>query len=182
MTRRVEALLRRGLLLISVCMIGASIALAVKTFLSPTESTKIPTTIVSAKAAEPALQNDPKIAKLLSSKMNKTVVPRIEVVQKPAAPALSTLLRVKGIMDFGDPKTTEAIVEIIRANQIKTFKVNDTINEVGATITQIDAAVIFNYDGKSVRLSVNSAESADVPTAGFGTDGLSDGANRNTRP
>lgn len=179
MTRGIEAVVRRGLLLLSLCLIGGAIALAVKTFLSPPELPKMPSeTVAAEKKIEQAIQ-DPKIAKLLSSKMNKTVVPRVEVVQKPVAPALSTLLRVKGIMDFGDPKTTEAIIEIIRGNQIKTFKVNDTVAEVGATVTQIDAGVTFNYDGKSVKLSVNSGESADLPpTAGGGTDGLSDGTNR----
>lgn len=183
MTRGVEALLRRGLLLLSLCLLGTAVVLAVKTFLAPPESPKLPpAAIASEKKIEPHVQADPKIAKLLSSRMNKTIVPRVEVVQKPPAPALSSLLRVKGILDFGDPKTAEAIIEIIRGNQIKTFKVNDTIVEVGATLTHIDTAVTFNYDGKSVRLSVNSGESADVaPTAGGGAEELSDGANRTPR-
>ena len=176
MTRGFEALLRRGLLVLSLCLIGGAIALAITTFLTPPAPFKMPVaSAATEKKAEPITQ-DPKIAKLLASKMNKTVVPRVEVVQKPAAPSLSTLIRIKGIMDFGDPKTTEAIVEIIKANQVKTYKVNDTIVEVGATVTSIDSAVTFNYDGKSVKLSVNSGESAEVaPTAGGGADGLSDG-------
>jgi hypothetical protein len=180
MTRGIEALLRRVLMSVSLCLIGAAVALAVKTFIVPSAAPHVPALTIAADAKKAVVEPaDPRIVKLLSSKMNKTIVPKIEVVQKPAAPALSSLLRVKGILDFGDPKTAEAIIEILRGNQIKTFKVNETIAEVGATITLIDTGVTFNYDGKSVRMTVNSGESADAaPTAGGGADGLSDGSTR----
>ncbi|HYG77640.1 MAG TPA: hypothetical protein VEK08_21725 [Planctomycetota bacterium] len=110
--------------------------------------------------------------------MTRTVVPRIEVAPKPPAPNLASLLRVKGIMDFGKSQSNEAIIEILRVNQTRSFKVGETVPDAGATITKIDSAVTFAYDGKSVRLEVNATESAELPTAGIGGETLSDGSAR----
>ncbi len=85
---------------------------------------------------------------------------------------LETLIRVKGIMDFGDPKSMEAIIETMRASRTANYKVGDTIESVGAVVTKIDSAVTFNYDGRSITLNVNSGEAAEAPPPAAGNVGL----------
>src|SRR6188472_3168363 len=117
MTRGLESLLRRTLLMVALCLILGGAALTIHVFLSPPRPIKIEASTPFVARPEQSAAADPKISRLMAMKMSRTVTQKVEVVQKPPAPNLSSLVRVKGIMDFGNPKTNEAIIEIIRSNQ-----------------------------------------------------------------
>lgn len=176
MTRGFQLLLRRIIRVLAFCMFMAALTIGSQVLLSPPQPEAIELSLRSkndVSSEEKIKETDPKIARLLNTKMSKTIVQKVEVVQKPPVPNLSTLIRVKGIMDFGDPKTNEAIVETIKSNQTKNYRVGESVQDVHAVVTSIDSAVTFTYDGKSIRMNVNAAESAEVfPTAGGGSSAL----------
>ncbi len=89
------------------------------------------------------------------------MTPKVEVVVNPPVPELATLIRVKGIMAYGDPKDNEAIIEIIRINQTKTYRIGETVHETNAVITAIDKGVTFTYDGQTTRLEIKANERVD---------------------
>ncbi len=164
MTRGLEALLRKILNAAAVLLMTLAIVLGVKAAnyratATPAESL----TRSESKKTAAKVPVDPKLAKLSDLKMSKAGAVIIETISKPAAPPLSSMIRVKGIMDFGDPKTTEAIIESIRLNKTNNYKTGETVEGVGATVAKIDSTVTFNYDGKAVTLSVNGGESAEIP-------------------
>jgi hypothetical protein len=169
MTRNLEAIFRRALRVLSFLMLACAAALAVFIMLGKNAPTRLEVPkapdLTQKKENLPPL--DPRYTKLAVSKMTKTIVPTAETVQKPVAPNLGSLIRVKGIMDYGDPKTCEAIVESLRSNKTKSYRIGDTIDDVSAKVTKVDTGVTFEYDGKSVTLNVNSGETAEsAPTAG----------------
>jgi len=171
MTRGLQLLLKRLIRVITLILFLVAGIVAVNLYFSPPQAALIELkTLDSQKAPDSGKSkaSDPKLAKLLNAKMSKTVIAKVEAAPpKPPVPSLKTLVRVKGIMDFGDPKSNEAIVETIKGNQTKSYRVNERVHEVDAVITLIDTAVTFQYDGKTIRLNVNSSESAEVlPTAG----------------
>lgn len=164
MTRGLEALLRKILNAAAVLFMALAIALGVKVATyHATVSVIDPSTHSESRKTTAKVPIDPKLARLSQLKMSKAGVVVIETVTKPAAPPLSSMIRVKGIMDFGDPKSTEAIIESIRINKTNNYKSGQAVEGVSATVTKIDSAVTFNYDGKAVTLSVNGGESAEVP-------------------
>ena len=164
MTRGLESLLRKVLNIAAVLFMALAILLGVKvaTYRSSAIVTDPSTRSESRKAIAKA-PVDPKLAKLSDLKMSKAGAAIVEAVSKPAVPPLSSMIRVKGIMDFGDPKSTEAIIESIRLNKTNNYKSGQAIEGVSATVTKIDSAVTFNYDGKTVTLGVNGGESAEIP-------------------
>jgi hypothetical protein len=64
------------------------------------------------------------------------------------------LIAVKGIMDYGDPKENEALIELLRANRTLSCKAGQTMQEVNAQVVKIEKAVTFKYDGKNVVLGI----------------------------
>lgn len=164
MTRGIEALLRKILNAAAMLLLAMAIVLGVKvvTYRASVTADDVLTPTVSKKATA-KMPMDPKMAKLSELKMSKAGAAIVETVCKPVAPPLSAVIRVKGIMDFGDPKTVEAIIESIKLNKTNNYKAGQTVDGVSATITKIDSTVTFNYDGKAVTLSVNGGESAELP-------------------
>jgi len=128
-----------------------------------------------AQAQIPSTPN-PKIAQLAQTRMSKTIIVKPVVIEKPVPPplpGLSTLIKIKGIMDFGDPKTNEALIENVKSSQTKGYKVGESVQDVNAVVKGIDTGVLFEYGGKEVRLGIQSNESAEVaPVAGFEEQGL----------
>ena len=180
MTRTLEAVLRRTLQLLACVMLLSAMVLLVYAFSSsrtPSDgdiaAMESPGTVQGGQKA-PVL--DAKIERLAESRLNKTIIAaKTEAPPKPPAAPLASLIRVKGIMDFGDPKNNEAIIEHIKSTQTKSYRAGETLQDVGAVIVHIDSGVTFKYDGKDIRLNVNSEESAEIPpTAGSGNSVLSD--------
>ena len=181
MTRGLERLLRRVLTVLAYGLVLGGAVLCVDVFLSPPVPAAVEFSLpeVAGPKGDSISQPDPKIARLAATRMSKASAAKLDTPQKAPVPGLATLLRVKGIMDYGDPKNNEAIIEIVRANKTANFRVGDTIAEVNAVVTKVDTGVTFDYDGKSVRLNVYSGESVDSrPAAGSGLDGAADATQR----
>jgi type II secretory pathway component PulC len=90
---------------------------------------------------------------LAKQKMTRTIVKAPPAPPpKPAAPALNTLIRLTGVMDLGSTK--EAIIEIKKSKQSKSYREGAAIEDTGATIKNIQNSVLIDYDSKTFRLSV----------------------------
>jgi type II secretory pathway component PulC len=90
---------------------------------------------------------------LAKRKMTRTIVKAPPAPPpKPAAPALNTLIRLTGVMDIGGTK--EAIIEIKKSKQSKSYRDGAAIEDTGAIIKNIQNSVLIDYDGKTFRLSV----------------------------
>lgn len=118
---------------------------------------------------------DVNIDRLAGAQMTRPVMPKAEVVPpKPPAPKLSTIVRLKGIMDFGDPKTNEVILENVRTNQTRGYKAGQSVDGIDAKIIKIDSDVLIEYDGQKIRLKIDGEEAAEaLPLAGQNPEGLS---------
>jgi len=109
----------------------------------------------SSAPAHPALE------KLAQTNMTRTVAPKAAASQKPVAPPLEALIRVKGIMDYGDPKTNEAIIEDLRSGQAQNYKAGDKLKDLDALVKQVDVAVTLEYDGKTIRMDTRGGERSE---------------------
>ncbi|MBE7461898.1 MAG: hypothetical protein HS116_00265 [Planctomycetes bacterium] len=101
--------------------------------------------------------------KLSAAQLTQTIVPKARDAHKPPPPpALETLIRVKGILDFGKPDENEALVEVIKSQETSSYRVGQTVTGVQAQIQKIDAAVTFQYAGQRIELQVHDGSSADA--------------------
>jgi type II secretory pathway component PulC len=181
MTRRTEVLLRKAMDTLSVLLLLGGIGLAVWVYAGPQRTRDLEIELPQNSKAEPRVETDPKIKNLGGVKMSKTVTAKVEMPVKPPAPDLATLIRVKGIMAYGDPKDNEAIIETIRINQTKTYRVGETVPEANAVVTSINKdnkVVEFTYDGKTTRLEMKSHDRAEyrpVATPGEKPDAIAAG-------
>lgn len=171
MRRGTETILRRTLMFGAAAMLAGAIAISYQTFAIPVEAPRLNLTMPSEPPSAPKRISplDPGIAKLSSTKMTRTIAPviqKIEIAAKPPTPKLESFLRVKGIMDTGNAKTTEAIIEILREGKTRFVRVGEVISEANATVAKIDGSVVFLYDGKNVLLQVNGETGIELPADG----------------
>ena len=170
MNRGVERLLRRGLWGLSGITALAALVLLAVSFLSPPEALPLPTleSAPSPTGQKEMKRRDPKLEQLAGARLTRTVSAPAAAA-KAVAPLLQTLIRLKGIMDFGDPKVNEALIEDIRSGQTKSYRVGQVVEGVNATVTKVDSGVTLVYEGQTVRLEVQSeTHSETAPLAGPG--------------
>lgn len=179
MTRGMEALLRKSICAASGLLLLAGAGLGVWAFAEPDEDLSVsdPKPAPASKPPEQAPASPP-WDPLARARMTRTIAPKPPSAQKPQTPALDTLIRVRGIMDFGDPKTNEAIIEDLKSGKSRSYHMGERVHGLDAVITQIDSGVTFTYDGKTVRLEMRGNErsegrpmaspGSDVRTAGSG--------------
>jgi hypothetical protein len=168
MNRGVERLLRRCLWGVSALTAVAAVVLVGVSFLSPPEPLALPSlenapALPGQKAGK---RRDPKVEQLAGARFTRTVLAPAAAA-KPAAPLLQTLIRLKGIMDFGDPKANEALIEDIRSGQTKGYRVGQVVEGVNATVVKVDTGVTLSCEGQTVRLEVEAqTRSESGPLAG----------------
>ena len=163
MNRSSERLVERIFKVTSVaCIAGAAALVAISVKDRGTSEVLSPEAgqTTSSGKSEP-VKVDPKVSRLSGVKMSKTIIPKSTTAVQPPAPELHTLIRVKCIMDFGDPKKNEAVIESLRTRQSKAYKAGDTIADVNATITEIGETVTFSYDGKVLKMDMRINERAE---------------------
>jgi hypothetical protein len=163
MNRQAERVLQR-LVNASACvlLLGALVLLARMYLLSaPPSNLDTGFEPKFALSPEKTAQTDGRVAKLSNVRMSRPIATPSATKAK-AAPPLETLIRVKGVFAYGDPKDNEALIEVIRSNQTKGYRVGETIPEVNATVVKIDSSVTFQYDGKTLKLEIQNNQRADA--------------------
>lgn len=164
MNRTREVWLQRAMLSLSGLLLLAAGALLVLAFTQKEEEfaeAPSPQTADSSTRVSAAEAQNPALQKLAQARMSRTVTEKATASAKPVAPPLESLIRVKGIMDYGNPKTNEAIIEDVRSGRSQTYKTGEHLQEVDAVVKQIDSAVILEYDGKTVRMEMRSGERSE---------------------
>lgn len=176
MNQRIEKMLAQVLNLTSFAMVAAAgvVVYMALTYAPPVIAFKEVNAAVQVPSEQPT-GDDEIVRQLAGSKMSQTVVMKAEVAApKPPAPKLSTIVRLKGIMDFGDPKTNEVILENVRTNQTRGYKAGQSIDGVDARIIKVENDVWIEYDGQKIKLKIDGEEAAEaLPLAGQSQDALS---------
>jgi hypothetical protein len=178
LTRSGETLLRRLLSGGTLLLLAGALMLLAMAVLQPPTARDVDVSIKQYEASDKAESEvPPKVKALISTRMSRSIVAKPVENKSAPAPELSTLIRVKGILDYGNPKENEALIEIIKTNQTMSCKTGDAVQGVSAVIVLIDSAVTFRYEGKLCRLGTSSgeAESSSLPFAGRDAPVLSDG-------
>lgn len=184
MNQRVETKLAQVLNLTTVALVVAAGLVVYKAVTYAPPAITIKEVKPAAQAAPEQRTQDDEITQLAGAKMTRTVVPTVEAVPpKPPAPKLSSIVRLKGIMDFGDPKTNEVILENVRTNQTRGYKAGQSVDGVDAKILKIDNDVLIEYDGQKIKLKIDGEEAAEaLPLAGQNQGGLSLKKDEKTNP
>jgi hypothetical protein len=82
---------------------------------------------------------------------------------KPVLPALDTLVRLAGVVDYGPKTPKEAYIETKQNSQTRTYRVGDVVDPGGARVKAIDEGVVLEYDGKLWMLTDRGTSA--LPTA-----------------
>jgi type II secretory pathway component PulC len=176
MTKRMERWMERLLNTTTVLLLAGTLAVVYVAFKAEEVSVDFKTHSSPVESGPGRLEtSNETVRKLADTQMTRTVAPKAEVqAPKPPAPKLSSILKLKGIMDFGDPKANEAILENLRTNQIRGYKAGQSIEGIDAKIIKIENDVYFEYDGQKIKLDMNGDEAASsLPVAGQGEETLS---------
>jgi hypothetical protein len=171
MSRSAERLWRRSLIAATCGSLVIAAALLVSALLPVTPLSVSDIGHNDQTGATNQTLSDPKIEKLASVKMTRTIKEKSETVVKPPVPDLGTLIQVKGIFAFGDPKDTEAVIENLRTNQTDSYKAGNAVKGINASIVKIAKNVTFSYDGKEITMEIKSSDKAayaPIATPGFG--------------
>lgn len=112
---------------------------------------------------------DPLMEQLASAQMTRKIeAPPQPVAMRTLLP-LNSLIRLRGVMDFGDPNSNEAIIENLRTGETKSYRVGQVVDGPNAKVTRIDDGATFQYEGQDVRLEVpRDPETGSGPLTGPG--------------
>jgi hypothetical protein len=127
-------------------------------------------------AATPAVTEDGRrsqaLAILAEKRMSKAIAkPPAVVSAPPPRPALATLVRLSGIVDYGPKAPSQAIIEFLPGGQSKSYKHGDWIANSGARVARISDAVLLDYDGKLWILGFTGVEeSTEAPVMRTGSE------------
>jgi hypothetical protein len=168
MKRGMERVAVQGAWLVFVCVTLLAIGMVALLVARPPVPAQVPE--VKPPTAKPATPTrDPLLEQLASAQMTKKVeAPKADTAKRTVMP-LNSMIRLKGTMDFGDPKSNEAIIENIRTNETKSYRVGQMVEGPNAKVLKIDQAVTFTYEGQEVRLEVpRDPETGAGPLTGPG--------------
>jgi hypothetical protein len=167
MKRGMERVAVQGAWMAFVCVTLAAIGMVALLVARPPVPAQLPEVKPPmAKPATPA--RDPLLEQLASAQMTRKVEAVKETAKRTVMP-LNSMIRLKGTMDFGDPKSNEAIIENLRTNETKSYRVGQVVEGPNAKVLKIDQAVTFTYEGQEVRLEVpRDPETGAGPLTGPG--------------
>lgn len=163
MTPRAERRVRRGIISCAVLFGLGAAGFSVDAFLLPQKTRPVVLEDASSLPNGTPDNGDSRdLAALARQKMTKTIVkvvpPPPPPPPKPPAPPLDSLVRLTGVIDFGDQVPKEAFIETRQNTQTRAYKPGDTIGNSGAMVKTIGDYVIVEYDGKLWKLTPRSAE------------------------
>lgn len=168
MKRGMERVAVQGAWLAFVGVTLGAIAVVAMLVARPPVPASIPE--IKPPAPKPATTvRDPLLEQLASLQMTRKVeVAKDEPARRTVMP-LNSMIRLRGVMDFGDPKSNEAIIENLRTNETKSYRVGQMVEGPNAKVLKIDQAVTFTYEGQEVRLEVpRDPETGAGPLTGPG--------------
>jgi len=170
MKRGLERLAKQSGWAVFMCTVLCAIAVVSLLVARPPEPAQIPE-LQPTKGQAGLAQTDPLLEDLAKARITKNVPPPKppEPPKKTVMP-LRSLVRLKGVMDFGDPNSNEAIIEILRTGETKSCSAGKVINlapNPNAKVLKVDSGVTFEYQGKEVRLDVpRDPETSSGPLTG----------------
>ena len=152
--RRVRRILWAASLLMGLGALGLGLAVVAY---PPT-----PRPLPAQPAVLPDVSSLPSKAELDAFAQRKMSRGIVKVVQpsppKPAAPALDTLVRLSGIMDYGPNSPREAFLEVRSSSQTKGYRAGDSLAAHGILVKSITEGVVVEYDGKLWMLTDKGAQ------------------------
>ena len=95
----------------------------------------------------------------MSQSVHRPAPPVAAVAITPTVPALSSLLKLKGITDYGNPKLNEALILVFeqggRGGETDFYKAGENVRGVNALVLQVGGDVLLRYDGRELVLKLN---------------------------
>lgn len=138
MTNRMEKWLERLLNVATILLLVGGLALVYSALNAEEVVVEFKSSARPAEVhQEPSELSNEKIQLLAEKQMTRAVLPKVEAAPpKPPAPKLSSILKLKGIMDFGDPGSNEAILENLRTNQTRGYKAGQSIEGIATKLIE----------------------------------------------
>jgi hypothetical protein len=170
MTHRAERLLVRVLWTAwGALAAGGLCGLAAALFLSrpPRELPRVPELVLAG--AGSSGRADGAIEALAAKRMSKHVAveaPR-ELPKGPSGPVpLDSIIRLRGIMNFGEKAPAVAVLELPGEQKTRSFQAGDTISKTGAVLKAVGETVVVEYDRRRWKLTYKGAQELPAATLG----------------
>ncbi len=116
------------------------------------------------------LKAKPDLEALAGKRMSKGMAERPRPAAKPVAAAgpapIDSLIRLKGVMDFGPKQGAIAVLELPAEQKTKSFQAGDAIGQTGAVLKVVGEAVVVEYDQRRWKLTYKGAQ--ELPAAPLG--------------
>jgi hypothetical protein len=111
---------------------------------------------------------NPDVETLAAKRMSKAVAERPRDLPKAAAgPApIDSLIRLKGVMDFGPPQGSVAVLELPAEQKTRSFQPGDKIGETGAVLKTVGETVVVEYDKRRWKLTYKGAQELPADPVG----------------
>jgi hypothetical protein len=105
---------------------------------------------------------------LASRRLTRRVAERPrEEAAAPKGPApIDSVLRLKGILDFGKSRPAVAVLELPAERKTKSFQAGETIGATGAVLKSVGDTVIVEYEKRRWKLTYKGAQ--EIPAGAVG--------------
>ncbi len=114
-----------------------------------------------------APRGNPDVEALAGKRMSKGVAERSVNLPKASGPApIDSVLRLKGVMDFGKARPAEAVVELLSERKTGSFLAGDKLGQSGAVLKAVGETVVVEYERRRWKLTYKGAQ--ELPAAAVG--------------
>jgi len=114
---------------------------------------------------EPLRAPDPSIEALARLRMSRRLEegPR-EPTTGPSGPVpIDSILRLKGVLDFGGKQPSLAVIELAGERKTRAYQAGDKIGGSGAILHEVGDQVVVEYDRRRYRLTYKGAKDLGSP-------------------
>jgi len=143
----------------------ATLAFALFSNRAPRSFKKGPAELALAKSFELV---KPEVEALAGKRMSKAVPERARAAPRASAgPApIDSVIRLKGVMDFGKDKGAVAVLELPAERKTRSFQPGDTIGQTGAVLKAVGETVVVEYESRRWKLTYKGAQELPADPVG----------------
>lgn len=169
MTRRGERRLAAALWTLFAALSAGGLGLLAFALFSPRPVPALPELPADARLSLPEIRPaDPGVEALARRTLTRRVAerPREEAPAAAGPVPIDSLLKLKGILDFGGKQPSLAVIEILGDRKTKAYQAGDKLGGSGAVLRQVGDSVIVEYDRRRYKLGYKGAR--EIPANSVG--------------
>ena len=165
MTARGERVLARSLWTLFALLSVSGLGMLGYALFTPRPVPALPAIPETPLAAGPLRVPDPSVEELARRRMTR----RIEERPKAEAPAaagpipIDSILKLKGVLDFGGKQPSLAVIELPGERKTKAYQAGDKIGGTGAVLREVGESVVVEYDRRRYQLTYKGAKDMGSP-------------------